>query len=121
MSSLDSDTLQYLDGAVRIAVRDRKKHPDVSHLIDDILKLRPILSREVLEKNKAVIFEFWLAHTSALDTPPSPPPEGTKNVGHRGSNGSSFVEGLGSEDAPIIPAENPMVNAMWLEYSLMRF
>ena len=120
MSSLDPETLQYLDGAVRATVQDRKKFLSVSQVVDDILKRRLILSREVLEKNKELIFEFWLTHTNAPDAPPSPPPEGTK-VGHRGSNGSSAIEESGSEDTPIIPVEDPMVTAFFLERSLMRF
>lgn len=111
MSSLDPSTLQYLDGAVRATVQERKKCPTVSHIIDRIVQRFPILTRESLEKHKDIIFEFWVTHTNAIDdteAPPSPP-DSAKNGGHRGSNGSSSMEESGTEDRLIIPAEDPEV------------
>jgi len=109
MSSLDPTLLHILDGAVKAIVQERKKHPSGSQLVDRILERVPFLSREFLEQHKEIVLECWMTHFSALDdteTPPSPP-DSAKNVGHRGSNGSSSMEGSGSEDRLIIPAEDP--------------
>jgi hypothetical protein len=120
MSSLDSATLQYLDGVVRATVQERKKYPTVSQIIDRIVQRCPLLTRESLEKHKEIINKFWVAHTNALDdteAPPSPP-DSAKNGGHRGSNGLSSVEGSGTEDRVIIPAEDPEVTKDLVPFKL---
>jgi hypothetical protein len=126
MSSLDPATLQILDGAVRATVQERKKYSSVSHLIGRILERLPILSKEFLEKNERTVIDYWMTHTSALDdteAPPSPP-NSAKNVSHRGSNvsnvsnGLAAMEGTGSEERSIIPAEDPEVANLPLEHSL---
>jgi hypothetical protein len=113
MSSLDPEALQYLDGAVKATVQERKKVNRVSDLIDQILNRQPLVSRQFLEGNPNLVFELWIKHTNALEDtelPPSPP-ESTNNVGHRGSNGSSSLQGSAGEDRPIILVEHPEVTA----------